>query len=98
MKIKLTIIFVENQDKALKFYIEVLDYVKKREIQPIRWLKVASNEEPEGPELLLEPNVNSAAKSYQKAIEQGIYAAAYAIDDINREYIRLKEWVKIYFS
>lgn len=92
IKIKLTSVFVNDQDKAFKFYTEVLGFVKKREIPSIRWLTIASPEEPEGPELLLEPNNNPTAKSYQKAIfEQGISALTFAVDDIHKEYERLKK-------
>jgi Glyoxalase/Bleomycin resistance protein/Dioxygenase superfamily. len=65
MKIKLTSVFVDDQDKALKFYTEVLGFVKKREIPAIRWLTVVSPEEPDGPELLFEPNNNPAVIKYQ---------------------------------
>lgn len=92
MKIKLTSIFVDDQDKALKFYTEVLGFVKKREIPEIRWLTVVSPEDPEGPELLLEPNDHPAAKTYQKSIfKQGIPAAAFAVEDIQKEFERIKK-------
>jgi predicted enzyme related to lactoylglutathione lyase len=85
---------VVGQDKALRFYTEVLGFVKKRDIPlgEARWLTVVSPEEPEGIELLLEPNGNPAAKTYQKAIfEQGIPLTAFAVDDIQKEYARLKK-------
>ncbi len=92
--IKLTSVFVDDQDKALKFYTEVLGFVKKSDL-PVgrfRWLTVVSPEEPDGAELLLEPNDNPAANTYQKAIyEQGIPATAFAVMDIQKEYERLKE-------
>ena len=91
MKIKLTSVFVDDQGKALKFYTEVLGFVKKNEIAPIRWLTVVSPDEQDGTELLLEPNDNPAARSYQQAIfEQGISAAAFAVDDIQAEFQRMK--------
>ena len=93
MKIKLSSIFVENQDKALQFYTEILGFIKKEEI-PLggaKWLTVVSPDEPDGTELVLEPNGNPAAKAYQRAIfEQGIPATAFAVEDIQNEYERLK--------
>ncbi len=94
MKIQLSSVMVVGQDKALRFYTEVLGFVKKRDIPlgEARWLTVVSPEEPEGIELLLEPNGNPAAKTYQKAIfEQGIPLTAFAVDDIQKEYARLKK-------
>ena len=93
MKIKLSSIFVDDQDKALKFYTEILGFVKKRDLAagPYRWLTVVSPEEPDGTELVLEPNGNPASQTYQRAIlEQGIPATAFAVDDIPREYDRLR--------
>ena len=93
MKIKLSSVFVDNQDKALKFYTEVLGFVKKRDIPAgeFSFLTVVSPEEPEGTELLLEPNDNPAARTFQKAIfEQGIPATAFEVDDIQKEYERMK--------
>ena len=92
MKIKLTSVFVDDQDKALTFYTEVLGFVKKRDfpVGQFKWLTVVSPEEPDGTELLLEPNDNPAAKTYQTAIfEQGIAAKAFAVEDIQKEYERL---------
>lgn len=92
MKIKLSSIFVDNQDRALKFYIEVLGFVKKREVPEIRWLTLVSPEDPDGPELLLEPNDNPAAKTYQKSIfKQGIPATAFLVEDIQKEFERIKK-------
>ena len=93
MKIKLTSVFVDDQDKAIRFYTEVLGFVKKQDfpVGEFKWLTVVSPEEPDDVELLLEPNDNQAAKSYQKAlIEQGIAQASFAVDDIHKEYERLK--------
>ena len=93
MKIKLTSVFVDDQDKALKFYTEVLGFVKKQDypVGPFKWLTVVSPEEPEGPELLLEPSDNPATQAFKKAIyEQGIAAASFAVDDAQKEYERLK--------
>jgi catechol 2,3-dioxygenase-like lactoylglutathione lyase family enzyme len=94
MKIKLNSIFVDDQDKALKFYTEVLGFVKKTDI-PVgdaKWLTVVSPEGPDDVELVLEPNGNPAAKTYQQAIfRQGIPCTAFAVDDIEKEYERLKK-------
>ncbi|HEY7126339.1 MAG TPA: VOC family protein [Ktedonobacterales bacterium] len=94
MKIKLTSVFVDDQDKALKFYTDVLGFVKKLEfpVGQFKWLTVASPEEPEGTQLLLEPNDNPAARTYQAAIfQQGIAAATFFVEDIHQEYERLKK-------
>ena len=94
MKIKLTNVFVDDQDKALKFYTEVLGFVKKRDVPvgQFKFLTVVSPEEPDGTELLLEPNENPAAKTFQKAIfEQGIPLTAFAVEDIQKEYERMKK-------
>ncbi|TSD02114.1 MAG: glyoxalase/bleomycin resistance protein/dioxygenase [Parcubacteria group bacterium Athens0714_25] len=94
MKIKVTSVFVDNQTKALEFYTEVLGFVKKNDVSAgeYRWLTVVSPEQPDGTELLLEPNENPAAKIYQKAIfEQNIPATAFFVDDIQKEYEKLKE-------
>jgi len=75
MKIRLTSVYVDDQDKALTFYTEVLGFVKKRDVPlgKFRWLTVVSPNEPNGAELLLEPDENPAAKAFKKAIfEQGI--------------------------
>ena len=93
MKIKLTSVFVDDQDKALRFYTEVLGFVKKEDfpVGEFKWLTVVSPEEPDDVELLLEPNDNPAAKSYQKSLfEQGIAQASFAVDNIHKEYERLK--------
>jgi len=93
IRIKLTSVFVDDQDKALKFYTEVLGFVKKRDI-PVgkaKWLTVVSPAEPDGPELLLEPSDNPATKTFKKAIfEQGIPFTAFAVDDVRKEYERMK--------
>ena len=94
MKIKLTNVFVDDQDKALKFYTEVLGFVKKLDFPmgKFKWLTVVSSEEPDGTQLLLEPNDNPAAKAYQRAIfRQGIRAASFFVADIQMEYARLKK-------
>jgi predicted enzyme related to lactoylglutathione lyase len=94
MRIQLSSVMVDDQDKALKFYTEVLGFVKKRDIPlgEAKWLTVVSPEGPEDIELLLEPNSNPAAKTFQKAIfEQGIPLTAFAVDDIQKEYARMKK-------
>jgi predicted enzyme related to lactoylglutathione lyase len=93
MKIKITSIYVNDQDKALRFYTEVLGFVKKADFSqgPFRWLTVASPEEPDGTELQLALNTNPAAKAYQQAMfEQGQPAALFNVDDVQREYDRMK--------
>ena len=93
MKIKLTGVFVDDQTKALKFYTEFLGFKKKTDITAgeYRWLTVVSPEEPDGTQLVLEPNNNPAAGMYQKAIfGQGIVAANFFVDDVKKEYERLK--------
>ncbi|HKD07898.1 MAG TPA: VOC family protein [Bryobacteraceae bacterium] len=93
MKIKLTSVFVDDQDKALRFYTEVLGFTKKNDFSngPYRWLTVASPEEPNGTELQLALNNNPAAKTYQKAIfEQSQPAAMFYTDDVKGDYERIK--------
>jgi glyoxylase I family protein len=94
MKIKLTSIMVDDQDKALEFYTAVFGFVKKHDI-PVgeyRWITVVSREEPTNVELALEPNGNPAGKTYQEALfKQGIPATAFEVDDVEQEYRRLKE-------
>jgi catechol 2,3-dioxygenase-like lactoylglutathione lyase family enzyme len=92
MKIKLTSVFVDDQEKALRFYTEVLGFVKKREMPAgkFKWLTVVSPEDPGSVELLLEPNDNPAAKTFQEAIfKQAIPAKAFAVDDIQKEFERM---------
>jgi catechol 2,3-dioxygenase-like lactoylglutathione lyase family enzyme len=94
MKIKLTNVFVDDQDKALKFYTEVLGFVKKAEfsVGEYKWLTVVSPEGPDDIELLLEPGDNPAAKVFKKTIfDQGIPYTSFAVDDIQREYLRRKK-------
>ena len=91
MWIKLTSVLVDDQAKALKFYTDVLGFVKKTEIPEIRWLTVVSPDEPDGTELLLEPSENPAAQTYRAALmEQGIPYTAFATDDVRGEYERMK--------
>jgi predicted enzyme related to lactoylglutathione lyase len=94
MQIKLTGVFVDDQDKALKFYTEVLGFKKKHEFPagPFKWLTVVSAEEPDGVQLVLEPNngYNPAAKAYQQEIfKHGVPAANFFVGDVQKEYERL---------
>jgi predicted enzyme related to lactoylglutathione lyase len=93
MKIKLTSVFVDDQDKALRFYTEVLGFAKKTDFSqgPYRWLTVASPEELEGTQLQLALNNNPAAKTYQQAIfQQSQPAANFFTDDVKSDYERIK--------
>jgi predicted enzyme related to lactoylglutathione lyase len=93
VKIKLTSIHVDDQEKALRFYTEVLGFAKKTDVSAgeYRWLTVVSPEEPDGTELLLEPNDNPAAKTYQQALfEQNVPAAMFFTDDVKADYERIK--------
>ena len=92
MKIKVTSIYVDDQEKALHFYTDVLGFVKKADVTqgPYRWLTVASPEEPDGVELQLAPNDNPAAKAYQQAMfEQGQPAIMFYVEDVQRDYDRM---------
>jgi predicted enzyme related to lactoylglutathione lyase len=93
MKIKLTTLYVSDQEQALRFYTDVLGFVKKADFSqgPFRWLTVASPEEPEGTELQLALNNSPAAKAYQQALfEQGQPAAMFFTDDVKGDYERMK--------
>jgi predicted enzyme related to lactoylglutathione lyase len=93
MKIKLTSVFVDDQEKALRFYTEVLGFMKKADFSngPYRWLTVTSADEPNGTELQLALNNNPAAKTYQQAIfQQGQTAANFFTDDVKADYERIK--------
>ena len=93
MRITHTGVFVNNQTKALEFYTKVLGFVKKHDLPAgeFRWLTVVSPKDLDGPELLLEPDVNPVSQAYQKGLfGQGIPAAAFSVEDIRAEYERLK--------
>src|SRR2546426_12575066 len=93
MRIKLTSVYVDDQDKALRFYTEVLGFVKKADFSqgPFRWLTVASAEEPDGTELQLALNDNPAARAYQQAMfEQEQRAAMFYTNDLQADYERIK--------
>jgi predicted enzyme related to lactoylglutathione lyase len=92
MKIKIISVYVDDQDKALRFYTEVLGFIKKTDFSqgPYRWLTVASPEEPDGAELQLALNNNPAAKAYQQALfQQSQPAAMFFSDDVQAEYERI---------
>jgi catechol 2,3-dioxygenase-like lactoylglutathione lyase family enzyme len=93
VKIKLTSIMVDDQTKALEFYTQVLGFVKRAEI-PVgeyRWLTVVSPDGPPDIELVLEPNANPAARTFQEALfKQGIPLTAFEVDDIQAEFARLR--------
>src|SRR5262245_66562686 len=93
MKIKLTSVYVSDQEKALRFYTEVLGFAKKADFSqgPFRWLTVASPEDSDGTELQLALNNNPAAKAYQQAmLQQGQPAAMFFTDDVQADYERMK--------
>src|SRR5690625_4394536 len=92
MKIIVTSIFVQDQDKALDFYTETLGFVKKHDVPSgeFRWITLVSPEEQEGTELLLEPNNHPAAKEYQKKLfEEGIPVTMFGVEDVQKAYDRL---------
>jgi predicted enzyme related to lactoylglutathione lyase len=93
MKIKLTSVYVDDQEKARRFYTDVLGFTKKMDFSqgPFRWLTVVSPEAPDGTELQLALNDNPAAKAYQQAmLQQGQPAAMFFTDDVNDDYERIK--------
>jgi predicted enzyme related to lactoylglutathione lyase len=93
VKIKLTKIYVDDQERALRFYTDVLGFVKKTDVTqgPFRWLTVASAEEPDGTELQLALNDNPVARAYQQGMfEQSQPAAMFYVDDVQREHDRMK--------
>jgi predicted enzyme related to lactoylglutathione lyase len=93
MKIKLTCVHVDDQEKALRFYTDVLGFVKKADFSQgsYRWLTVASPEDPDGTELQLALNDNPAAKAYQQALfQQNQPAAMFFTDDVQADYERMK--------
>ena len=92
MRINLASVLVDDQDKALRFYTEVLGFTKKTEV-PLgahRWLTVVSPEDPDGVELVLEPDEHPAVKPFKDAlVEDGIPFTSFAVEDVQREYERL---------
>jgi predicted enzyme related to lactoylglutathione lyase len=96
MKIKLESVSIDNYDKALKFYTEVLGFQKKHDISlggGARWITVVSPQEPDGTELLLEPNAEYPAMKALKEslVKDGVPFTAFEVDDIQKEYARLKK-------
>jgi len=94
MRIVLSSVYVDDLQKGLKFYTEVLGFVKKADMMvgDARWLTVVSPEDPEGTELVLEPSDNPAARTFKKAIaKQGIPLTSFAVEDVQEEYERLKK-------
>jgi len=93
MRINLTSVFVDDQEEALRFYTEVLGFVKKHDVPTgeYRWLTVVSPEDPEGTELLLEPSGHPAAQPFKEAlVADGIPFTAFAVDDVHAEFERLR--------
>jgi catechol 2,3-dioxygenase-like lactoylglutathione lyase family enzyme len=93
MRIKLTSIMVDDQDKALRFYTEVLGFRKKQDfpVGQYRWISVVSPEGPDDLELALEPNANPAARTFQQAMfAQGIPLTAFEVADLSAEFQRLE--------
>ena len=94
MKINLSSVFVDDQDKALAFYTSVLGFKKKAEVPlgEARWLTVVSAEDPDGPELLLEPDGHPAVRPFKEAlVADGIPFASFAVVDVRGEFERLSE-------
>jgi DNA-binding transcriptional ArsR family regulator len=94
MRVHLSSVYVDDQDKALRFYTEVLGFVKKTEIPlgEARWLTVVSPDDPNGTELVLEPDGHPAVKPYKEAlVRDGIPVTSFAVDDVHNEFERLRE-------
>ena len=93
MRINLTSVLVDDQEKALRFYTDVLGFVTKRDIPlgEARWLTVVSADDPEGTELLLEPDEHPAARPFKEAlVSDGIPFTSFAVEDVNAEFERLR--------
>jgi catechol 2,3-dioxygenase-like lactoylglutathione lyase family enzyme len=93
MRITVASVLVDDQDKALKFYTDVLGFVKKTEVPlgEARWLTVVSPEAPDGTELLLEPDSHPAAGPFKRAlVDDGIPFTSFGVDDVHKEYERLR--------
>jgi catechol 2,3-dioxygenase-like lactoylglutathione lyase family enzyme len=101
LSIDVASVYVDDQEKALAFYTEVLGFIKKRDLPlgEARWLSVVSPVAPDGVELLLEPNGNPISRTYQKAVyEAGIPVTTFATDDIQKEYRRMTELGVVFTS
>jgi catechol 2,3-dioxygenase-like lactoylglutathione lyase family enzyme len=93
VRITVTSVLVDDQEKALRFYTDVLGFVKKNDIQlgEARWLTVISHDQPDGPELLLEPDGHPAVRPFKEAfVEDGIPFTSFAVDDVHAEVERLR--------
>jgi catechol 2,3-dioxygenase-like lactoylglutathione lyase family enzyme len=94
MKIELTSVYVDDQDKALRFYTEILGFEKKEEF-PVgehRWLTVVSPAQPNGPQLLLEPDAHPAVKPFKDALmDDGIPFTSFMVEDVEAEHARLSD-------
>ena len=94
MKIHLASVFVDDQDKALRFYTEVLGFSAKHDVPlggAVRWLTVVSPDNPSGAELVLEPDAHPAVRPFKEAlVEDGIPFTSFAVDDVGSEYERLR--------
>jgi catechol 2,3-dioxygenase-like lactoylglutathione lyase family enzyme len=94
MRIVVTSVLVDDQEKALRFYTDTLGFVKKTDVPAggARWLTVVSPEDPDGTELLLEPDEHPAARPFKEAlVEDGIPATSFGVQDVNAEFQRLKD-------
>ena len=92
MRIYITSVLVDDQEKALRFYTDVLGFVKRADVPlgEARWLTVVAPDQPEGPELLLEPDDHPAAKPFKAAlVADGIPATSFAVEDVHAEFQRL---------
>ncbi len=93
MKIKLSSVYVDNQEKALKFYTEKLGFIKKTDIPAgeFRWLTVVSPEDQNGTELVLEPDSNPASKEFKRALfDSGIPLTSFEVEDVEKEFMKLR--------
>ena len=93
MRINVTSVLVDDQEKALRFYTDVLGFVRKRDIPlgEARWLTVVSPDEPDGTELLLEQDEHPAAKPFKEAlVSDGIPFTSFAVEDVKAEFERLR--------
>jgi catechol 2,3-dioxygenase-like lactoylglutathione lyase family enzyme len=93
MRIYITSVLVDDQDKALRFYTDVLGFAKKTDVDlgEARWLTVVAPDQPEGPELLLEPDAHPAAKPFKAAlVADGIPTTSFAVEDVHAEFQRLR--------
>ena len=92
MRIRIVSLMVDDQEKALRFYTEILGFLKKTEVPvgDFKWLTVVSPDDPNGVELVIEPNAFPPAKIYQKALKDaGIPATSFAVGNVHQEYDRL---------